>query len=122
MEASGKLEADPILFRRAVNNLVANAVRYTPTGGVIRLVAQPLQEGTAVTVTNPGIGIEPENVARLFDRFYRVDQARSDSASSAGLGLAIVQSIMALHGGRAEVNSVPHEETTFRLIFPRPAR
>lgn len=119
VEAGGTLEADPILFRRAVNNLVANAVRYTPAGGVIRLSTQLRSEETAITVTNRGIGIEPENLSRLFDRFYRVDQARSDSASSAGLGLAIVQSIMTLHGGRAEVESVVHEETTFRLIFPR---
>lgn len=117
VEAEGTLEADPILFRRAVNNLVANAVRYTPAGGVIHLAARPLPEGMTISVTNPGIGIGPEHLSRLFDRFYRVDQARSDSASSAGLGLAIVQSIMALHGGRAEVDSAPDQATTFRLIF-----
>jgi two-component system heavy metal sensor histidine kinase CusS len=116
--ARGTLEADPILFRRAVNNLVANALRYTPKGGVIHLATQPVQEGMAIVVTNPGIGIDPEHVPWLFDRFYRVDDARSDSASSTGLGLAIVQSIMVLHGGRAEVESAPDTMTTFRLVFP----
>jgi two-component system, OmpR family, heavy metal sensor histidine kinase CusS len=118
VNANGTLEADPILFRRAVNNLVANAIRHTPPGGVISLVTQPLEQGIAVAVTNPGIGIPPEHVPKVFDRFYRVDNARSDSASSTGLGLAIVQSIMMLHGGRAEVESEPDLLTTFRLVFP----
>ncbi|MGV8893201.1 MAG: heavy metal sensor histidine kinase [Burkholderiaceae bacterium] len=118
IDASGSLEADPMLFRRAVNNLVANAIRYTPIGGVIRLATQPMREGLAITVTNPGIGINSDDVLLIFDRFYRVDDARSDSASSTGLGLAIVQSIMALHGGRAEVESTPGITTTFRLVFP----
>lgn len=118
VDASGSLEADPILFRRAVNNLVANAIRYTPQGGVIRLAALSIREGMAITVTNPGMGIDSEHLPRLFDRFYRVDDARSDSASSTGLGLAIVQSIMGLHGGRADVESLPHAMTTFRLVFP----
>lgn len=118
VDASGTLEADPILFRRAANNLVANAIRYTPKGGVIRLATQPMDDGIAITVTNPGIGINREHVPLLFDRFYRVDNARSDSASSTGLGLAIVQSIMVLHGGRVEVESTPDVMTTFRLVFP----
>jgi two-component system, OmpR family, heavy metal sensor histidine kinase CusS len=118
VNASGTFDADPILFRRAVNNLVANAIRHTPQGGVIHLVTQPVEEGIAIEVTNPGIGINPEHVPKVFDRFYRVDDARSDSASSTGLGLAIVQSIMLLHGGRAEVESTPDSLTTFRLVFP----
>lgn len=118
VDASGTLEADPILFRRAVNNLVANAIRYTPKGGVIRLATQPVQKGIAITVTNPGIGIKPEHIPLIFDRFYRGDDARSDSASSTGLGLAIVQSIMVLHDGRAEVESAPDAITTFQLVFP----
>jgi two-component system heavy metal sensor histidine kinase CusS len=118
VDASGTLDADPILFRRAVNNLVANAIRYTPPAGVIRLAAQPMHDGMAITVTNPGIGINAEHIPLLFARFYRVDNARSDSASSTGLGLAIVQSIMGLHGGRAEVDSIPDAMTTFRLVFP----
>jgi two-component system heavy metal sensor histidine kinase CusS len=118
VDASGALEADPILFRRAVNNLVANAIRYTPQGGVVRLATQHMQEGMAITVSNPGIGIKPEHIRLIFDRFYRGDDARSDSASSTGLGLAIVQSIMVLHGGRAEVESTPDAMTTFRLVFP----
>lgn len=121
VDASGTLEADPILFRRAVNNLVANAIRYTPPGCVIELAARPTREGIAITVANPGAGISPQHLPLIFDRFYRVDHARSDSASSTGLGLAIVQSIMMLHGGRAEVESAPDALTTFRLRFPSSA-
>lgn len=109
--------ADATLFRRAVNNLVANAIRYTPHGETVVLDAYPAHDVTVVAVANPGRSIDPEHVSRLFDRFYRVDPSRSNSAASAGLGLAIVQSIMALHGGRAEVDSSDNV-TTFRLLFP----
>jgi two-component system heavy metal sensor histidine kinase CusS len=122
--SSGKVElvADPSLLRRALHNLLANAIRYTPRGGSIRL--DVLQRGgeVAVSVSNPGPGIEPEHLPHLFDRFYRADPARSDSAFSAGLGLAIVQSIARLHGGRVEVESRPKEVTIFRLVFPAAAR
>ena len=117
VNASGTVMADAILFRRAVNNLVANAIRYTPKGDVIRVEAHPTDEATIVTVANPGPGIDARHIPLLFNRFYRVDQARSDSAVLSGLGLPIVQSIMLLHSGRAEVDSTP-SLTTFRLLFP----
>lgn len=118
IKASGMVIADPILFRRAVNNLIANAIHYTPVSGVITMTAQTLQQESVINIMNPGAGIPPENIPRLFDRFYRGDPARSDSASSTGLGLAIVQSIMTLHGGRVEVESIPNHSTTFCLSFP----
>jgi two-component system heavy metal sensor histidine kinase CusS len=118
VQGEGAITADAALFRRAVNNLVANAIRYTPRGAVIRLCAAQAADCSVVSVINPGIGINAEHVPRIFDRFYRADQARSQSASATGLGLAIVQSIMKLHGGRAEVDSIPHGQTTFRLVFP----
>jgi two-component system heavy metal sensor histidine kinase CusS len=70
-------------------------------------------------VSNPGSGIAPEHLARIFDRFYRVDDSRSGSQSSSGLGLAIVKSIVTLHGGSVRVESIPDGLTTFSLIFPR---
>lgn len=121
VEADGTVTADAALFRRAVGNLVANAIRYTAPGAAIRLAAGQTSNGTVISVTNPGTGIDAEHIPKLFDRFYRADAARSHSASSTGLGLAIVQSIMKLHGGTAEVNSVPDGETTFRLSFPHQA-
>jgi len=118
VQAQGTVFADPILFRRAVNNLVANAIRHTPAGGTIRLQAQASAGQSTVAVINPGPGIDPAHLSRLFDRFFRVDQARSDSASSAGLVLAIVRTIMDLHGGRSDVESESGRFTTFRLVFP----
>lgn len=119
VKASGTITADPILFRRAVNNLVANAIRHTPKGDSIHLAAYATAKDAEVSVTNPGQGILPEHLPRLFDRFYRADQSRSNSASSAGLGLAIVRSIMVLHGGCAEAHSTQDGITTFRLSFPQ---
>jgi two-component system heavy metal sensor histidine kinase CusS len=116
--AAGRVNADAILFRRAVGNLVANAIRYTPAGGNIVLSACCTSDATTISVSNPGVGIEKQHLPKIFDRFYRADAARQDSASSAGLGLAIVKSIMSLHGGRAEVDSIPHRMTRFHLIFP----
>jgi two-component system heavy metal sensor histidine kinase CusS len=118
IQAAGIVSADPILFRRAVNNLVANAIPHTPEDGVIQLTAQPARDGTAICVSNPGPGIAPEIIPRLFDRFFRGDPARRNTSSSTGLGLAIVQSIMTLHDGRVEVESTPNQMTTFRLFFP----
>lgn len=118
VQGSGSVTADPTLLRRAVNNLVANAIRYTASGDVIRLETHQSPGQTCISVVNRGAGIAPEHLPKLFDRFYRVDAARSQSASSAGLGLAIVQSIMKLHGGSALVASRENGDTRFSLVFP----
>jgi len=118
INATGVVWADANLLRRAVNNLVANAVRYTPAGGVIGLEAVQGAEGVTISVANPGAGIGAEHLPRLFDRFYRSDASRSSESSSAGLGLAIVKSIMALHGGMASATSERHGMTRFSLFFP----
>jgi two-component system heavy metal sensor histidine kinase CusS len=113
-----ELVADPILFRRAVSNVVANAIRYTPPDGTIDLSFARIENEVIVSVRNPGLGIEREHLPHLFDRFYRADPSRPGSALSAGLGLAIVQSIVHLHGGRVEVESDPGDSTAFRLVLP----
>jgi two-component system, OmpR family, heavy metal sensor histidine kinase CusS len=117
-ESRIQLLADPSLLRRALHNLLANAIRYTPPGGTICLDAERRAGEVFLSVSNPGPGIEAQHLPHLFDRFYRADPSRSDSAFSAGLGLAIVQSIARLHGGRAEVESHPGETTVFRLVLP----
>ncbi|PFH11941.1 two-component system heavy metal sensor histidine kinase CusS [Collimonas sp. PA-H2] len=118
--ATGTVHADPMLLRRAIGNLVANAIRYTAAGQAILLEAQPQAHGTSIRIGNPGTQIAESAIPRLFDRFYRADPARSDSASSAGLGLAIVQSIMKLHGGRVELSRSADQLTVFTLYFPNP--
>ncbi len=114
----GELVADPLLVRRALSNLLSNALRYTPRGGTVRLAAQQRRNEVAISVDDDGVGIPPEHLPHLFDRFYRVDPARSATDSS-GLGLAVVRSIVDLHGGRAEVASTPGKGSTFTLYFPQ---
>lgn len=118
VDGQGTIAADPALFRRAVSNLVANAIRFTPAGNTVRLYLERGSTSNVIGVANPGSGIEQAHLARIFDRFYRADQSRSRSGSSTGLGLAIVDSIMKLHGGKVEVESVLNGMTTFRLRFP----
>nr|WP_199040673.1 heavy metal sensor histidine kinase [Dyella sp. ASV24] len=115
---AARLIADRDLFRRAVSNLLSNALRYTPPHGVILLLAEQAQGMVRVVVENPGQGIAPEHLDKLFDRFYRADRSRNDSAHSAGLGLSIVKSIMELHGGRVTAQSEPDGLTCFTLWFP----
>jgi len=120
VEASGAIIADPLLLRRAVSNLVANAISYTPRGGHITICGHAHGDGKdVIEVSNPGSGIPPEHLARIFDRFYRIEVSRAKSRLSSGLGLAIVKSIMTLHGGDIQVESVPNKLTTFKLVFPK---
>lgn len=116
--ARGKVLADAHLLRRAISNLVANAIRYAPKNGTISLTAIQGGDGTTISVSNPGSGIDAEHLPKLFVRFYRSDKSRSSKSSSAGLGLAIVKSIMTLHGGSATVQSQPGRSTRFELFFP----
>ena len=114
---AGPIAADALLFRLAVGNLVSNAIRYTPPSMTIRLDAQLSQAGMTIAVSNPGKGIDEQDLPRLFERFYRSDRSRSSSATSSGLGLAIVKSIMKLHGGEVTVRST-NTIVTFSLFFP----
>ncbi|OGT85026.1 MAG: hypothetical protein A3H91_16320 [Gammaproteobacteria bacterium RIFCSPLOWO2_02_FULL_61_13] len=113
------LEVDPMLFRRAVGNLVANAIRHTPRGGSIVLSARTQPGGAVqIRVSDTGSGIEAQHLDRIFDRFYRADSSRSQGAEGAGLGLSIIQSIMTLHGGTVAIESAPEEGTIVTLTFP----
>lgn len=118
---AGALRADKELFRRAVSNLLANALRYTPRGGEITLDANTTPATVDITVANPGEPIDPALLERIFDRFYRADASRQNApqtSGAAGLGLAIVRTIMTLHGGtvRAESDAAG---TRFILSFSR---
>ena len=119
---AGRLTADVELFRRAIGNLLANALRYTPAGGVITLAVDETPDAVRVVVANPGEPIDPALLPRIFDRFVRGDPARSGGApgGTAGAGLAIVRSVMELHGGNARVES-DAAGTRFMLTFSRPS-
>jgi two-component system, OmpR family, heavy metal sensor histidine kinase CusS len=118
---NGRLKADVELFRRAVSNLLANAVRYTPRGGEITMQAAESADWLRVTVANQGTPIDQALLERIFDRFYRVDPSRTSgapSSGSTGLGLAIVRTIMELHGGTVHAES-DAGGTRFILTFAR---
>lgn len=118
-DGAARIAADPALVRRAVGNLVANAIRHTPRGGcVIVDIVQHDSRGTDITVRDTGGGIAPEHLPKLFDRFYRADGARLRDREGAGLGLAIVKSIMQLHGGTIVIQSELGRGTAATLRFP----
>jgi two-component system heavy metal sensor histidine kinase CusS len=112
----GDIHADPMLFGRAVSNLVENALRYTPAGGTIQISIAAGAAHAQVSVKDSGCGIAAEHLPRVFDRFYRIDSSRSSQGS--GLGLALVKSIMDLHGGSAVVESEVDRGTVVTLTFP----
>ena len=117
-EGEGALSADPVLFRRALSNLVGNAMRYTPRGGSIVLAVAPADGAVEIRVSDTGSGIDAEHLPRIFDRFYMADKSRTRATQGTGLGLAIVKSIMDLHGGTVTVRSIAGEGTTVTLRFP----
>jgi two-component system heavy metal sensor histidine kinase CusS len=116
---TGTAYADRALLRRALSNLVANALQYTDPGGAVRVGISQDEKHTRVDIHDTGAGIEGRHLGRLFDRFYRVDEARSSYPNGTGLGLSIVQSIMTLHGGTVSVASEPGRGSVFTLTFPR---
>ncbi|WP_233835252.1 heavy metal sensor histidine kinase [Paraburkholderia sp. ZP32-5] len=118
VDAAGVASANPMLCRRAINNLVVNAVRYGAGDTVVRLSGTQDEGGATVIVENAGEPIPPAQLDRLFDRFYRGDAARSAFTESNGLGLAIVKAIMHLHGGSARVVCPLPGVVRFELRFP----
>ncbi|MGH8704681.1 MAG: ATP-binding protein, partial [Burkholderiales bacterium] len=99
-------------------NLVTNAVRYTPAGGEIRLRWHSGAEGAEFSVEDTGIGIEPEHLPRLTERFYRVDRSRSRETGGTGLGLSIVKHALARHQAVLEIDSTPGKGSRFSACFP----
>jgi two-component system heavy metal sensor histidine kinase CusS len=119
IEAVAPVRADPMMFRRALSNLVSNALEHASASSTVSLRAYACGKDIVVAVTNSGPTIPPEHIGKIFDRFYRINAARQGSAKNMGLGLAIVKSIMELHRGRIDVAS-DFGLTTFTLSFPAP--
>ncbi len=116
-EASGELYADLILFRQAVSNLLSNALQHTDSGGTITLSSRHTDHCVEIIVEDTGVGIAPEHLPHILNRFYRVDSARSKKSGGTGLGLAIVKSIMALHNGSVRISSTVNQGTKIILTF-----
>jgi heavy metal sensor kinase len=116
-DGPANVRGDAARLRRVFYNLLDNAIKYTPAGSVEVRVARRGNDAVAL-VRDTGIGIAPEHLPHLFERFYRVDKARSREMGGAGLGLSIARSIVHAHGGRIELNSTPAEGTTCVVTLP----
>ena len=112
-----RASADPTAFRQILTNLVENAVRYTKEGG-ITVRGRGTDTGMWLEVIDTGVGIAPEHLPRIFERFYRVDAGRSREQGGTGLGLAIVRHLVDAHGGRVESASAVGRGTRIAVFFP----
>ncbi len=116
--APAPCHADPDRIAQVILNLVNNALEYTPAGGTITIRARRENADAILAVSDTGPGIAPEDAARIFDRFYRVDQSRNRRTGGAGLGLAICQTIASAHGGTLTLESTVGSGSTFTLRLP----
>ncbi len=114
-----EVQGDPELLEQLLMILVENALKYTPPGGEVALSCGHNRKAAWLEVRDTGIGIAPEHLPHLFERFYRVDKSRSRQQGGTGLGLSIAHSIVAAHQGRIDVQSRQGQGTTFRAFFPR---
>ncbi len=112
------LPMDPFLMEQAVVNLLDNAIKYSDENGSVNIHALTEKGHVKISVTDHGSGIPEEHLPRIFERFYRVDKARSREQGGTGLGLSIVKHIVQVHGGRITVDSSPGRGSTFSMTFP----
>ena len=112
------LKADPPLLEQAVVNLLDNAIKYSEKGSSIQVETAKMDDEIVISVRDHGCGIEKKHLPRLFERFYRVDKARSRQVGGTGLGLAIVKHIVQAHGGHLSVESVPGKGSLFSIHLP----
>ena len=111
------LASESDLYRVMVN-LVENAIKYTPETGSVAIRTRVDQMMVVTEVIDTGIGISPEDLLRIFDRFFRANEARSVDIPGTGLGLAIVKRIVEMHNGSIEVDSTPGKGSVFRVLLP----
>ena len=113
-----EVEGDPDRLKQLALNLVDNAMRYTPPGGDVTLDVVRKNDWAVLRVRDTGVGIPPEHLPRIFERFYRVDRPRTRQAGGTGLGLAICKWVAEAHGGRIEVESLVDRGSTFSVYLP----
>ena len=112
------IQADPRSMEELFTNLISNAVNYSPEGGEVNVSAVSHGDYLMVLVSDTGVGIEPEEIPKIFDKFYRVKHPKTRQVIGTGLGLAIVKGIVESHRGSIEVESQPGVGTTFRVLLP----
>ncbi|MDP1923648.1 MAG: heavy metal sensor histidine kinase, partial [Thiobacillus sp.] len=121
LTGSATVSGDRLMLRRALSNLISNAIRHTPPGQTVQVSLAGHGDSATVSVENPGSEIPAEHLPRLFDRFYRADPSRQRKGDGAGLGLAIVKSIVDAHGGSITVTS-DDQKTRFQIALPASAK
>ena len=112
------IHGDQLQLYRVMMNILTNAIKYTPTGGRIDIRLYVEDEQALIKISDTGLGIAPEDLLHIFERFYRIDSARNRDQGGTGLGLAIVKAIVAAHGGKISVESIVGEGTTFFVSLP----
>ena len=120
-DSAARVTADPVKLHDALRNLVENAVAYAPAGSVITLAARHDGGVTRLSMADRGPGIPDADLARVFERFYRVDAARSREVGGTGLGLSIVKHLVGLHGGSVQATHREGGGCIFTIALPRPA-
>ena len=118
-QGTAVLQADLNRMKQVIMNLVANAINYSPEGSRVEISVEANEDAYKLRVKDNGIGIAEKEVSRIFERFYRVDKARSRNSGGTGLGLAIVKHIIDLHHATIDVDSVEGKGTTFTITFPK---
>jgi two-component system, OmpR family, heavy metal sensor histidine kinase CusS len=112
------VRGDPARLRQVLYNLLDNAVKYTPANGRVEVTAEARGSSAVLSVADTGEGIAPEHVPHIFERFYRVDKARTRAQGGTGLGLSIARSIVTAHGGKIDVVSAPGQGAVFSVVLP----
>ena len=113
------IEADSLRFQQMLSNLVENAIKFNRRGGSVKISCSVESDQYVVSVSDTGEGISNEHAHRIFERFYRIDKARSREVGGTGLGLAIVKHLARLHGGEVSVSSKPGSGSTFSVFLPK---
>lgn len=117
-EGEGNISADPTLFKRIINNLLSNSLKYSHKSKKITLIIKPTVDHTMISIIDQGVGIASEHHKKIFDRFYRADPSRSAHSGGLGLGLSIVKSIIELHKGKISMESTPNIGTAIHFMLP----
>ncbi len=112
------VDADPVRLRQMTGNLLSNAIRHTPRGGTVALCARATEGSVRIDVADTGVGIAPDELPHVFERFWRAEKSRSRQTGGSGLGLSIVRKLAEAHGGTVTAHSAPGAGAVFRLTLP----